>query len=152
MSAVSLLSQIRSQALKVLKADPKFARVTCLSTNDGDIAQKIKEGLSKLGILVLIRVPDAVNDAPDAPGPIFSPVTVFCEITELVLANRGASGSKLPADEVAERVAELLHAPNYPGRDAIPLVCERIREIPDKTFVVLRVEFKAAGGYAGPQP
>ena len=86
----------------------------------------------------------------NAPGPILDPILLDVDIIELVIANRGAKGSKLAADEVAERTARLLHTPNWPTRgDGYLLVCESIEEIPDKTFVIYRTEFRSSGVVAG---
>jgi hypothetical protein len=147
-----VFTTLQNSVVAAIRADPWFARITVLSEQIGDIENQIQRSLSKLGICAIVLTPGASVKYADAPGPLLDPLTVAIDIVELVLTNRGNSGSKQPASDVAERIAWLLHHPNDPERSppmSNRLIVRKISLIPDKQFLVYRVELETTGALAG---
>lgn len=145
-----IFQNLQSMAKDIMVDDDYFTDIDVLTEDLHDIQNRIRVALSKIGLCCIVYTPEADVKYPNAPGPMFEPMKLHVGINEFVLKNRGDAGTKIPASEVAERVAWLLHHPNHPTRDdATQLVCERIRLIPDKQFVVYRVEFAGLGSLDG---
>jgi hypothetical protein len=144
------LTTLQIDTADIIKSDEYFARIEPLYEQLGDLTNKIRVALNKLGISVLVLTPSAVCQSTNAPGPILDPVTLVVQVVENVLLNQGASGTQLPAGDVAEKIAWLLHYPNHAGRgDTFPLTCRSIRLVPDKTLLVYNVEFTCQTALAG---
>jgi hypothetical protein len=146
-----VLTDLQNFALGLMKSDPYYARITLLSEQLGDIANRIQIALGKLGICAIALTPEATVKHTNAPGPILDPIRVSIDVVEFVLKNRGDQGSKQAASDVAEHTAWLLHYPNHAGRRSDPciLTAERLRIIPDKQFLIYRIDFTTAGALAG---
>lgn len=142
-----LLTSLQESVLQIMQSDPYYARVKLLTEQLGDIRNQIQQALNKLGICALITTPSGDVKYPNAPGPMFDPLTIAVDIVELVLINRGASGSQQPASDVAEHTAWLLHYTNHAHHRNDPFIfsVRRIRLVPDKQFVIYQVEFTTTG-------
>lgn len=146
---MGVLSDTQAMMVAILESDSALAPVKILSENLGDINSQIRMALGKIGICAIVLTPDASVDGTNAPGPLLKPVGVVVEIEELVVVNRGDKGSKLPASDVAERVLWRGHSPNWPTRgDTRLLTGKGIKLIPDKQFLIYRVEFETTGALA----
>lgn len=144
------LLSIRDQALAALQADTALQPVRLIARTKGDIKNEILTTLGKYGICILVMTPSAKMRGTNAPGPMLDPINLVVDVIEHVAINRGAKGSKLPAEDVAEQVAWRLHAVNHPTRrDAFPLICEEIEEISDAEFLAYRVKFRTSGQLPG---
>ena len=66
---MGVLNTIQNNALRLLKADPYYARITLLSEQIGDIRNQIDLMLAKLGICAIVLTPKATVQYPGAPGP-----------------------------------------------------------------------------------
>lgn len=146
-----MLRELQASVKDILQADPYFSNIKLVTEDLLDVSNTITTSLSKLGIVAIILTPDSASDSPDAPGPILNPVNLNVEIVELVMANRSQSGSRKPASDVAEHTAWRLHYPNHAGTrtDPWPLMFKRLRIVPDKQFLIYRIEFTTTGVLAG---
>lgn len=147
---MSELLLIQEQAVMALMADEMLRPVKIISRRKHNLKNEILTTLGKFGICVLVLTPSARMRNTNAPGPQLDPVTLFVDIIENVLMNQGANGSKIPAEDVAERIAWRLHSANHPGRrDPHVFICEEIEEISDETYLAYRVKFRTAGTLPG---
>lgn len=142
---------IQEQVVKILSADPYFARVPVIAFQKGDLASQIKEQIAKLGICVIVRTPMGDARGKTSVGPYMDPIRVVVDVIELVITNRGTNGTKLACDDVAERVAARLHSQNYPNRrDTYLMAAGGIQEVADKMFVFYQVKLTTAAQLAVP--
>lgn len=146
-----VLNDLQTAALTIMQGDKYYARVALLTEQLGDIRNQIQISLGKLGICAIIMTPSAECKLTNCPGPILDPLKLSVDIVELVVTNRGANGSKQPASEVAEHTAWLLHYPNHAHHRKDPCIftARSIRQVPDKLFLVYRVEFTTSGSLSG---
>jgi len=146
-----VLKDLQDVVLSIMRSDPYYARITLLSEQIGDIRNQIQLSLGKLGICAIVMTPEATVKHTNAPGPILDPLKISVDIVEFVLKNRGDQGSKQPASDVAEHTAWLLHYPNHAHhrQDPCMLTAVRIGMVPDKQFLIYRVDFTTSGALAG---
>lgn len=146
-----VLTDLQAAALAIMQSDKYYARIKLLTEQLGDIRNQIQMSLSKLGICVIVTTPEAVCQHTNAPGPILDPLKLEIDIVEFVMQNRGSSGSQQPASDIAEHTAWLLHYPNHAHHrtDPCAFTAKRIHMVPDKQFLVYRVEFETTGSLAG---
>lgn len=145
------LTVIQDAVVKLLQSDTFLMPVKLLKEQQGDIRAQVQAALAKLGICAIAMTPKAVFSEPNAPGPLADPLSIWVDVYENVSSNRGANGSKLPCSDVAERVAWWLHYPNHAHerQDAFILVAKSLGIVPDKNFLVYRVEFETKASLAG---
>lgn len=145
------LATIQAEIAANLRRDSWFQAVPIVTENLGDIANQIEIALGKLGIVAVILTPAGKAAFPDAPGPILDPVSAVVAVYEMVVLNRGAKGTKLPASAVAERVAYQLHYPNHAAvrTDEYPLICQEIALRPDRTHLIYQVTFRTRAVIGG---
>lgn len=146
-----LITTVQESAVHIFESDPYFARISIIPEQSHDIATILRTALSKLGICIVVTTPKATCSCPNAPGPVLDPLELSIDIIEQVLLNRAESGSRLPASEVAERTAWLLHFPNHAHHrsDPYPLTAKKFYIVPDDHFQIFRVEFTTNGALAG---
>lgn len=146
-----VLTDVQGEALAILRSDLYYAQIALLSEQLGEIRNEIQRALAKLGLCAIVLTPEATFQHTQAPGPILDPLSLTVEIVEFVTKNRGASGTQIPASDAAEHTAWLLHFPNHAHHrsDAHTFTARRIRMVPDKQFLVYRVEFTTSGVLAG---
>lgn len=146
-----ILTELQEAALSIMQSDSYYARITLLSEQRGDIRNQIQVALAKLGICCIVMTPEAVCENSNAPGPMFNPLTLSIDVVEFVLKNRGDQGSGQAASDVAEHTLWLLHYPNHAHhrQDPCNLIAKRLRLVPDKQFLVYRVEFETTGSLPG---
>ena len=144
------LLSIQDKALQNLQSDTALKPVRLISRIKGDLRKQVLEVMAKQGICAIVLTPVAKMTGSNAPGPSMDPVNLFVDVVENVLINRGASGSKIPAEDVAERIAWRLHSANHPGRkDNPPSICEEIQEISNEDYLAYRVVFRTSGQLPG---
>ncbi len=147
---MSVLLSIQAQALAALQADESLRPIKLISRRKHNIKNEILTTLGKVGICALVLTPSSRVRNTNAPGPMLDPVLLFVDVIENVIINQGGSGSKIPAEDVAERIAWRLHSANHPARhDPHTFICEDIEEISDDTFLAYRVKFRTAGMLPG---
>lgn len=148
-----VLTDVQTQAVKLMIGDKYYASVKIIPEQEpGNIPSLIAQALGKVGgICAIVATPSCIFRGTDAPGPQIDPLSLSIDIVEFVAVNRGAKGSQLPCSEVAEHTAWLLHYPNHAATrsDSYPLIADRMRLVPDKQFLIYRVEFKTVGMFAG---
>ncbi len=145
-----VLEELQEVAVSRMQSDPYYARVSLLREQLHDIRAQIRTALGKIGIVGIVVTPQADCNKPNAPGPILDGLNLVIDITELVIVNRGANGSRQPASEVAEHTAWLLHSPNHPGRNDKPIMALRsINLVPDPTYLIYRVTMQTSVALAG---
>jgi hypothetical protein len=146
-----ILTSVQTEVNGILIADRRLAHVKILSEQLKDIRSEIQTTLGKLGLCAIISTPDAEFRYTNAPGPQMDPLKVSVDVVEFVLKNRSPQGTNQPASDTAERIAWTLHYPNHAHErhDVFPLTALRIRTVPDKNFLVYRVEFETSGALAG---
>lgn len=146
-----VLTEVQNAVVSILQSDKYYARIDVVSEQLGDIVNKIDIALKKLGICIVVHTAEATFADPDAPGPRMNPLLIDIDVTEFVLKNRGDSGSGLPADDVAEHTAWLLHYPNHAGTRTDPCILtpKKLFVVPDKTFLIYRLQVETTGSLAG---
>ncbi len=105
-----------------LAGDAYFADITVELQRDGVIETDITRKLSvlntkasKLGVFVLVLMPDLEPKNPGAAGPEYE-VRPGVQIWESPTLNAGASGTTKSAEAIATRVRQLLHMFDPGGR------------------------------------
>lgn len=145
----SILASIQQEIADRLSADPFFAAIPVLVEQPCDVSFELQVSVAAAGIYAVVQIPQALVDAPTAPGPIFDPV----EITVLFRENIPvASGPH--ALEVAETALALLHLyrPTTINEvfSAAPNALQRVNER-DTVAYEIRVRTQACATYAVPQ-
>lgn len=125
-------------------------RIPVLCQNQLDLVSKINEAVAQAspGICIIIRSP-SLRDTRGNGTLFFDDCTVRLRVLENVLLNRGATGTKIPAQLAAEQIARTLNNALPEGFGAA-LVCVSIEEIQDSRIVgvlVYEVVFKTAIGF-----
>jgi hypothetical protein len=113
----SRLSSLQALIKSTLEADSNFATITVLTEDMADLEMKILTALGtannkggKTGACVIILQPEADVVGENTAGPECK-VRVRVQVLEDLLANRDENlGTGLPAYEIAEIIARLLHA------------------------------------------
>jgi hypothetical protein len=154
---MSVLTDIRTAIRDLLVADRTLAGIAILTEDKGDIQNEIERALGvltdsqgMLGVCVVVMTPTARCSAPDAPGPLLEPISVVVDVIELVIVNRGDTGSKIPASDIAEQVLWRVTSVNHPTRGDDPAYRPiSVGMVPDETYVVYRCEFETSGVLPG---
>lgn len=138
----SRLSSLQTLIKNTLEADSTFDTITVLTEDMADLEQKIIQSLGtannkggKTGAVVIILQPEADIVGENTVGPECK-VRVRVQVLEDLLSNRDENlGTTLPAFEIAEIIARLLHATvpagEHPGRKLRVLSLRPI-SIPDQ--------------------
>ena len=121
----SRLSSLQTLIKTTLEANAAFDVITVLTEDMADVESKIIQGLGtannkggKTGAVVIILQPEADIVGSNTAGPE-AKVRVRVQVLEDLLANRDAAlGTGLPAYEIAEIIARLLHATVPAGEHA----------------------------------
>lgn len=115
----SALLQDQLDAFARLQADATFAAVPVLLQRKGVTESDIEIALGTLnaksglaGALAVVLMPTLEPDSPDAPGPRYR-VVLSVQVIEQPLINLGDSGTGQTAEQLAERVRQLLHHASF---------------------------------------
>src|SRR5271156_5628498 len=100
----SILMSIQQEVADCLLADPFFATIPVLVESPRDVSFELQASVAATGTYGVVLVPQALVNAPTAPGPIFDPVEIAVRFRENTPV---ASGPH--ALEVAETALALLH-------------------------------------------
>ena len=150
------LTQLQESAAAILAGDAFFSpaapakAIEVLFERKGDIANRIKVALGKLGISVVVITPLA-KLAERVPGAAVIPLSVplVVQVEENVLLNQGANGTGKGALDVCVEVACLLHdqphgvAAGNPRLNRFALTEVPITLVSDSPTLVYHVNFTA---------
>lgn len=102
------LYEIQQRVATVLTSDPYFSGIPVICERKGDVLNQIQAALGKLGLCVVI---ETLTGRPEHAGigAYSLELKMGISITERVIINQGATGSKKPASEVLARVLCLLN-------------------------------------------
>jgi len=143
---VGILTTIQEACVTALQADRRLAPVAIHHEKLKNIENIIARAMAKLGISCVVLTPGAESSAPNAPGPYCDNIRVVVEVAENVTINQGRSGTRLPASDVAEFVANTLHLHSWTTGKT--LTFSALRLVPDEALIVYHVEFKTAASFA----
>lgn len=140
---------IQQEIADRLLADPFFATIPILVESPRDVSYELQMSVAAAGTYGVVQVPQAMVNAPTAPGPIFDPVEIAVRFRENIPVASGAH-----ALEVAETALALLHLyrPTTINEvfSAAPNALARVNE-PDVVAYEIRVRTQAGASYAVPQ-
>lgn len=98
-----------------LKADPYFSDITLLvqrkgvTESDIDVALSVlNEKSSKIGACVVLLMPELAPVDVEVRGPLYN-IRATAQVIEQPLFNLGATGTGKSAEQIAQRVRQLLH-------------------------------------------
>lgn len=107
-----------------LEADAFFSDVPVLVQRKGVTESDIEVALStlnekagKMGALLVVLMPALQPDSPDAPGPRYR-IIATVQVIEQPLFNLGDDGTGKSAEQISERVRQLLHHVSF-GRGGV---------------------------------
>jgi Chitobiase/beta-hexosaminidase C-terminal domain len=145
----SILASIQQEIADRLLADPFFATIPVLVETPRDVTFELQASVAAAGTYGVVQVPQALVNAPTAPGPIFDPVELAVRFRENVPVSIGPH-----ALEVAETALALLHLYKPTTFNeviyAAPQALARVNE-PNVVTYEIRVRTQAGAGYAVPQ-
>jgi hypothetical protein len=140
---------IQQEVADCLLADPFFATIPVLVESPRDVSYELQASVAAAGTYGVVLVPQALVNAPTAPGPMFDPVEIavrFCENIPV------ASGPH--ALEVAETALALLHLfrPTTINEVIIaaPTALKAVKE-PNVVAYEIQVRTQAGASYTIPQ-
>jgi hypothetical protein len=137
------LKDIQDEVKNVLTAHSYFTGVEIITERKGDILNEIERNLGKLGICVVV---ETITGKPEygAIGSYSLDLNVGITVTENVLINQGATGTRKPASEMVAMIMCLLN-PNRPG---VPAWVEQFSLVNDAGgLLIYQLECKAAAGF-----
>jgi hypothetical protein len=109
------LSRDQDDFFARLSLDSFFAEISVLEQRKGVTESDVEVALStlnekagKIGAVVIVLMPDLVPTEPDAPGPEYRVRSTVQVITQ-ALFNESATGTQKSAEQIAQRVRQLLH-------------------------------------------
>ena len=145
----SILTSIQQEIADCLLADPFFATIPVLVELPRDVSFELQMSVAAAATYGVVRVPQALVNAPTAPGPYFDPVEIAVRFCENVPVSGGPH-----ALEVAETALALLHLfrPTTINEVmvAAPNALRAVSE-PDVVAYEIAVRTQAGASYAVPQ-
>jgi hypothetical protein len=143
----SVLVQMQQAAVNRLQALPYFAAIPVLYERQKNVRVELEKQLNTLkGLAITILTPSGRCDSPAAPGPHLSSVMLTASVTENVLINESAKGTRIPASEAAEQVAVALH--HLVWASGKTLVFRDLRLVPDDDYLVYNAVFETSATLA----
>ena len=137
------LKDIQEAIAKALKKEPFFANVPVITEAKGDVLNQIERAIAKIGISVVI---ETLTGKPETMGvgAYSLDLKVGVTVSENVVINQGASGSKKTASQVVAMILCLLN----PSRTASPAYAENFVLVNDSggTLIYL-INCRAAAGF-----
>jgi len=137
------LKDIQEEVAAVLVADPYFSGVPVINERKGDILNDIERNLGKLGICVVI---ETITGRPEhgSIGSYSLSLNVGVTVTENVLINQSASGTRKPASEMVARIMCVLN----PNRVGVPAWVERFALVNDVNgLLIYQLDCQASAGF-----
>lgn len=98
----------RDTVRDLIAARPYFAGMTIHTEKVGDLVNTLTIQLAKLGLAIVVQVPDA-NEGVNRGDDIQIPLRIVIEVSELVLINQSPTGSKKPALVAVREVIKAIH-------------------------------------------
>jgi hypothetical protein len=145
---MGVFNTVRSQAEKILGADPYFASVTILKSNDMDWLTKARTQLAQVkGLCILIHSVE-IDSSSDSQGPQ-GELNFKVAIVENVAVNRLKHGTRISADDAAEYAAWLLHTANHERVDTYLCNVQSVRQIANQAYLVYEIAVKTSGVLTG---
>ncbi len=108
------LTEVQQSVTRYLSAHEFFAgtdgerAISVISANDKSLITKAEQAILSMGLCVIVAPLGGDYAAHSADCLYFEPARFTCRIRENQQTNRGSSGTKQPADYVAEVCAMLL--------------------------------------------
>jgi hypothetical protein len=145
---MGVFNTVRSQAEKILGADPYFASVSILKSNDMDWLTKAKTQLAQVkGLCILIHSVE-LDSSSDSQGPQ-GDLSLRVAVIENVAINRLKHGTRISADDAAEYAAWLLHTPNHARVDTYLCNVQSVRQVSNPSYLVYEIAIKTSGVLTG---
>jgi len=145
----SILTSIQQEVADCLLADPFFASIPILVEQPRDVSYELQASVAAAGTWGVVLVPQALVNAPTAPGPYFDPVEIAVRFRENVPVSEGPH-----ALEVAETALALLHLFRPTTFNevliAAPTALKAVKE-PDVVAYDIYIRTQAGASYAIPQ-
>lgn len=138
------LKDIQTELSALLTADSYFSGVTILTESRGDILNQLQSALGKLGIVVII---ETLTGKPETPGigSYTIDLNLGITVTENVLINQSASGTRKPASAVVARIMCLLNPLRQQG---LPAWIESFGLVDDSGgLLIYQLNCKARAGF-----
>lgn len=151
----STLTQLQQQCADRLASDPSFANVTVLTERIADIQSEIDRALGplneaggKTGIVAIVVTPVANVNFGNVFGPFLDEISIVVRVIENVPVNQDpATGTNIPAAQLAENICNLLHH-FQPDSATGPIVAVKPTIVlgNDQRFLSYDCHFKTSGG------
>lgn len=137
------LRDIQEAIKNWLTKEPYFAGIPIITEHKGDVMNRIDIALGKLGLCVVIEALKGRCDHLGA-GAYSLDLSVGITITELVLVNESATGTKKIASEVLAVILCLLN----PSRAACPAFADTFDLVNDNGgLLIYQVQCKVTAGF-----
>jgi hypothetical protein len=112
----STLAQLQSAVSSMLTVDHSFngtdsangKPVPVITEKIGDLVTHVQQEIAKFGLVTIIATPDFKLENAKT-NSLTAWVTLVILVSELVATNQSSSGTKIPAQVLVCRIAELLH-------------------------------------------
>ena len=146
---MSILTSIQQEVADCLLADPFFATIPVLVEQPRDLSYELQMSVAAAGTYGVVRVPQALVNAPTAPGPMFDPVEIAVRFYENVPVSTGPH-----ALEVAETALALLHLFRPTTINEVIIAAPNaLRAVTEPNVVAYEIAIRTQAGasYAVPQ-
>ncbi|MES2692661.1 MAG: hypothetical protein V4773_04250 [Verrucomicrobiota bacterium] len=108
MSALDPFDTPRDTVRALIAARPYFAGVAIHTEKAGDLVQTLTNQLAKLGLAIVVMVP-AADSGVNKGDMIQQTLRIVVEVSELVVLNQGATGTKKPALMAVREIVKAIH-------------------------------------------
>jgi len=145
----SILTSIQQEIADCLLADSFFATIPILVEQPRDLSYELQASVAAAGTYGVVLVPEALVNAPTAPGPMFDPVEIAVRFRENVPVAEGPH-----ALEVAETALALLHLYRPTTiNEVIVAAPTALRAVKEPNVVAYEIQLRTQAGasYAIPQ-
>ena len=152
---MSLLTDLQEDAAARLAAQTFFSDaaassprpVAVLTEQRGNLAHRVQQSLTGLGIACVLLTPTARMTNRNRLRPYFDEIRIVVRTQENVLLNQSNTGTGQPASLVAEAAAWFLHG-FTPAGLGCTLRLEEIRLVEDPRLLVYETAFTLQAGPA----
>lgn len=138
------LKDIQTEVSSLLTADAYFSGIPILTEARGDLLNQLQRDLGRLGIVVVIETLTGKPEHASA-GSYTIDLMLGITVTENVLINQGASGTRKPASAVVARIMCLL---NPLRMQSLPAWVENFGLVDDSGgLLIYQLNCKAVAGF-----
>jgi hypothetical protein len=138
------LKDIQTELSALITADSYFSGIPILTEARGDILNQLQRALGKLGIVVIIETLTGKPEHASA-GSYTVELSLGITVTENVLINQSASGTRKPASAVVARIMCLL---NPLRQQELPAWIESFGLVDDSGgLLIYQLNCKAVAGF-----